>query len=58
MFSYFEYLGDDYDGDLAALATDPETRRWWTLTDPLQRPVAGHADGEWWHELPEVFHAD
>jgi L-rhamnose mutarotase len=58
LFSYFEYVGDDYEGDLAAIAADPETQRWWTFTDPLQRPVAEHVDGEWWHELPEVFHAD
>ena len=58
LFSYFEYVGDDYEADLAAIAADPETQRWWTFTDPLQRPVPEHADGEWWHELPEVFHVD
>lgn len=58
LFSYFEYVGDDYEADLAAIAADPETRRWWTFTDPLQRPVSEHVDGEWWHEVPEVFHAD
>ena len=58
LFSYFEYVGDDYEGDMAAIAADPETQRWWTFTDPLQRPVAEAAEGEWWHAIPEVFHAD
>lgn len=58
LFSYFEYVGDDYEADLAAIAADPETQRWWTLTDPLQRRVPEAADREWWHALPEVFHAD
>jgi L-rhamnose mutarotase len=58
LFSYFEYLGDDYESDLAALAADPETQRWWTFTDPLQRAVLENPDGAGWHALPEVFHAD
>ena len=58
LFSYFEYVGDDYDADVAAIAADPETQRWWQLTDPLQRRVPEAADGEWWHPLTEVFHAD
>ena len=58
LFSYFEYVGDDYDADVAAIAADPETQRWWQLTDPLQRRVPEASEGEWWHALPEVFHAD
>ena len=58
LFAYFEYVGDDYEGDLARMAEDPETRRWWSLTDPLQRPLEGRAEGEWWSTLPEVFHTD
>jgi L-rhamnose mutarotase len=58
LFSYFEYLGDDYESDRAALAADPETQRWWTFTDPLQRVVPENPDGAGWHALPEVFHSD
>lgn len=56
LFSYFEYVGDDYDADMAAMAADPETQRWWSVCAPLQAPVAERVAGEWWHELPEVFH--
>ena len=58
LFSYFEYTGDDFDADSAAIAADPETQRWWAVQMPLQRPVADRADGEWWHGLPEIFHSD
>ena len=58
LFSYIEYDGDDYDADMAAMAADPETQKWWAVCMPLQRPVEDRADGEWWKELPEIFHAD
>lgn len=58
LFSYMEYVGDDYDADMAAMAADPATQEWWAVCEPLQRPLADRADGEWWHEVPEVFHLD
>lgn len=56
LFSYFEYLGGDYEADMAAIAADPATREWWAVCEPLQRPVPDRAEGEWWKEIPEVFH--
>ncbi|MFN8624165.1 MAG: L-rhamnose mutarotase [Chloroflexota bacterium] len=58
LFAYFEYVGDDFDGDMAAMAADPETQRWWAWMMPLQAPVEGRGEGEWWHTMPEVFHTD
>ncbi|HEV7565961.1 MAG TPA: L-rhamnose mutarotase [Microbacteriaceae bacterium] len=58
LFSYLEYVGDDYDADMAAMAADPTTKEWWAICEPLQRPVADRAEGEWWKEIPEVFHLD
>jgi L-rhamnose mutarotase len=58
LFSYLEYTGDDYAADMARIAADPETRRWWTLTDPCQQPLDTAAEGEWWAPAEEVFHAD
>ena len=58
LFSYFEYTGDDLDADLAAIAEDEDTKRWWTLTDPCQEPVATAAPGEWWAPMEQVFHDD
>lgn len=55
LFAYFEYTGDDYETDMAAIAADPETQRWWALQHPLQRPLEDGAVGAWL-ELPEIFH--
>ena len=41
LFAYFEYVGDDFAADMAAMAADPETQRWWALTDALQEPLPG-----------------
>ena len=57
LFSYLEYTGDDYAADMARIAAEPETRRWWTLTDPCQQPLETAAEGEW-APAEEVFHAD
>lgn len=58
LFSYLEYTGDDYAADMAHIAADPETQRWWTFTDPCQQPVDTAAAGEWWAPMAEVFHLD
>ena len=58
LFSYFEYVGNDFDGDMAKMAADPTTQKWWGVCKPLQSPVPDRADGEWWAAIPEVFHVD
>ncbi|MFJ4521817.1 L-rhamnose mutarotase [Streptomyces sp. NPDC088810] len=55
LFAYFEYHGDDLASDLAAIAEDPATQRWWRLTAPCQRPVAEARPGGWWADLEQVF---
>ncbi|GAA1946653.1 L-rhamnose mutarotase [Microbacterium aquimaris] len=58
LFSYMEYTGDDYEADMAGIAADPVTQEWWSVMEPLQRPLDDRAEGEWWKTLPEVFHLD
>jgi L-rhamnose mutarotase len=58
LFAYFEYTGDDYAADMARIAADPETQRWWRLTDAMQEPYPQREPGSWWLTLPEVFHTD
>jgi L-rhamnose mutarotase len=58
LFSYFEYVGDDFDGDMAKMAADPVTQQWWAVCKPCQEPLPTRADGEWWANMDEVFHAD
>ena len=58
LFSYFEYHGSDFAADMARMAADPETQRWWAVCMPLQRPLETRGAGEWWAEMAEVFHVD
>jgi L-rhamnose mutarotase len=58
LFSYFEYVGRDLEGDLAAMARDPRTQQWWMLTDPCQKPVDSALPDEHWAAMEEVFHVD
>ena len=56
LFSYFEYGGNDFKADTAAMAADPTTRAWWKLCKPLQEPLPDRVEGEWWAGAEEVFH--
>ena len=58
LFSYFEYIGDDFAADMAKMAADPVTQEWWKLTDPCQEPLPSRRAGEWWATMDEVFHTD
>jgi L-rhamnose mutarotase len=58
LFAYFEYHGDDFDADMAKMAADPTTQKWWDVMKPMQQPVAARAEGEWWANMEEVFHTD
>ncbi|RDB19289.1 L-rhamnose mutarotase [Hypsizygus marmoreus] len=67
LIATFEYTGDDYALDMQLVAEDPETRRWWAVTDGMQESFVPGAQGSggdvpWWmvcclpySELEEVF---
>jgi L-rhamnose mutarotase len=59
LFSYFEYVGDNFEEDMRRMEEDPETQRWWRETGPCQIPLekAGR-NGAFWADLQEVFHLD
>jgi len=58
LFSYFEYVGDDFEADMAKMAADETTRRWWEHCMPCQRPLPDRDEGQWWAGMEEVFHCD
>lgn len=58
LIAYFEYHGEDYEADMRKMAADPETQRWWTITDAMQERLPGVGPGGKWLEVPEVFHFD
>jgi len=57
LFSYFEYIGDDFAADMKKIA-NKVTKTWWTYTDPLQRKLPTRKEGEQWATAEEVFHTD
>ena len=58
MFAYFEYVGTDFAADMAKMAEDPVTQKWWSVCNPMQLPLDSRSDGEWWASTEEVFHVD
>jgi L-rhamnose mutarotase len=52
-FAYFEYVGADDEGDMAALGADPRNRAWLARCDPMHRPLAGEAS---WAVMACVCH--
>ena len=58
LFAYFEYVGSDFDVDMARMAADPLTKEWWAVCKPCQQPVDSASADEWWGSMEEVFHVD
>ena len=56
LFSYLEYVGNDWAEDMKKMADDPETQRWWKETDPCQLPLPdAAAQGKIWSDMEEVY---
>jgi L-rhamnose mutarotase len=56
LFAYLEYTGTNFDADMARMAADPETQRWWKETDPCQSPLPdAAAKGKIWADTKEVY---
>lgn len=58
LFGYYEYVGDDHDGDQARMAADPSTQEWWARTAPCQLAFEPGASDANWQELEEAWHLD
>ena len=58
LFSYLEYVGEDFEGDMAKMAADETTQKWWDVCNPCQEPLADRLKGQWWSDMEEVFHCD
>ena len=58
LFAYFEYVGQDMEKDMEAMAGHDVMHKWWELTDACQIPCPTRKEGEFWMELEEVFYTD
>ncbi|KAH9918389.1 rhamnose mutarotase [Epithele typhae] len=60
LIATFKYVGSNYEADMKGIAADPETLRWWAVTDGMQESLVEGATGSagttpWWQQLEEVF---
>ena len=58
LFSYFEYTGTNFEVDMARMAADPTTQKWWDVCKPCHVPLPDRGEGQWWADMEEVFHCD
>jgi len=58
LFAYYEYTGDDFEGDMATMAKDPKVIEWWAETDPCQIRLPGTPEDEQWFTMKPVYRLD
>ena len=58
LFSYFEYTGNDFEADMAKMAADETTQKWWGFCKPCHQPLETRAEGEWWANMEEIFYME
>jgi len=51
-FAYYQYVGADYEADMARLNADPRNVAWLALCDPMQVPLPGHKS---WTIIDSIF---
>lgn len=54
-FGYYEYTGDDFEGDMAKLDKHPRNIEWLKVCDPMQIPLEGYQS---WAEMEQVYYND
>lgn len=56
VFAYFEYVGGDYQADMAKMARDPKTQAWWTHTHPCFEEYAMGPESEFYADMRQIFY--
>jgi L-rhamnose mutarotase len=52
-FGYYEYWGDDFEGDMAKLDAEPENIKWLEMCDPMQEGILPGQQG--WKEMDRIY---
>ena len=53
LFGYYEYVGDDFEGDMAKLNAEPRNKSWLAMCSPMQQPLDGE---ESWADMERVYY--
>ena len=52
-FGYYEYTGDDFEGDMARMNAEPRIEEWLKVCDPMQSPLPGEKS---WVTMEQVYY--
>lgn len=52
-FGYYEYVGSDYEKDMAALDAEPRNKVWLKRCDPMQIPLQGETS---WKKMEQIYY--
>jgi len=52
-FGYYEYTGDDFEGDMAKMDAEPRIVEWLKQCDPMQKPLPGNDS---WAEMQRAYY--
>lgn len=55
LFGYYEYLGNNYEEDMAGLAFEPRNIEWLKICDPCQKPLKNQSS---WALMERIYHND
>lgn len=56
VFSYFEYVGEDYEADMKKMEADKLTQEWWKHTKPCFEKYSISKASEYYHDMEQIFY--
>ena len=55
LFTDYDYVGEDYDGDMRKMSENPDNQKWWDLVKPLMSPLPDRNEDEFWADMELIF---
>ena len=55
LFSYYDYIGENYEEDMRKMAENTDNQKWWDLVKPIMSPLADRKKGEFWADMDLIF---
>lgn len=55
VFSYYEYIGDDYEADMEKMGKDESMQRWLSLTRPCFEEFGIRSDSIYYADMKQLF---
>ena len=58
VFACFEYIGENYEADMAKMELCPYTQQWWSHTKPCFVTYSIRPDSEFYANMKQIFYFD